>query len=269
MSVIDTLVFCGEHVDGTRLDRSTILEVGTRAGIERHVLVAPRPLDARLDEANRRIAAVVTADPVHFEGLARIDANQGEAAVVEAERCLRDAAFAGLFLHPGDEAFAIEDRRLDAVIKVATDHGAPVVVATGIPWWSEALQVAALARRHPATPFVLTNGGQVNISGLGMQDAWSALESSPRLVIQTSGEYRQDFIEDVATRLGPERVIFASGAPRFEPEFEIPAGPVGRPARGCRDDDAGRRLGTDPGRPHPLIANVACPTFPPAEVVQT
>ena len=221
MSVVDSLVFCGEHASGWRLDSSTVLEVGVRAGIDRHVLVTPRPLDARLDAANARIATIVAADPGHFEGLARIDPNQGEAARADAERCLAGEYFAGLFLHPGEEGFAIEDPRLDSVIDVAARHAAPVVVATGIPWWSEALQVAALARRHPATPFVLTNGGQVNISGLGMQDAWSALESSSNLVIQTSGEYRQDFIEDVATRLGPERVLFASGAPRFEPEFEI------------------------------------------------
>ena len=219
--VVDTLVFCGEHISGWRNDPETILSIGARAGIDRHVLVAPRPRDARLGPANDRIAAIVAADPAHFEGLARVDPFQGPEAVADAARCLGDGGFAGLFLHPGEEGFGIEDRRLDAVIAVAARHAVPVVVATGIPWWSEALQVAALASRHPGTPFLLTNGGQVNISGLGMQDAWAALESSHNLTIQTSGEYRQDFIEDVATRLGPERVVFASGAPQFEPAFEI------------------------------------------------
>lgn len=219
--VVDTLVFCGEHISGWRHDPESILSTGAIAGIDRHVLVAPRPRDARPGPANDRIAAIVAADPTHFEGLARIDPLQGPDAVAEAERCLGTDRFAGLFLHPGEEGFGIEDLRLDAVIAVASRHVAPVVVATGIPWWSEALQVAALATRHPSTSFLLTNGGQLNISGLGMQDAWAALESSPNLAIQTSGEYRQDFIEDVATRLGPERVMFASGAPQFEPAFEI------------------------------------------------
>jgi predicted TIM-barrel fold metal-dependent hydrolase len=67
---------------------------------------------------------------------------------------------------------------------------------------------------------VLTNGGQINISGLSMADAWLALTSHGNLLVMTNGEYRQDFIERLASELGPERVLYASCAPVFDPAFE-------------------------------------------------
>ena len=113
-------------------------------------------------------------------------------------------------------AFAIADPAVDALI-----GGVPVIVATGYPWVSEGLQVGELARRLPQTTFVATNGAQINISGLGQRDAELALEANPNLVIQTTGVYREDFLEDVVERFGPERVLFASGFPRFDPRLEL------------------------------------------------
>ena len=220
-AVVDSLVFCGEHRSGWRQDVGEILAVGERAGIDRHVLVAPAPSSHTFEPENERIAGIVAGDPARFDGLARIDPLVGDAAARAAEHALDALGLAGVFLHPGEEGFALDDPRVDLVVGVAAARRAPVVVTTGIPWWSEALQVAALASRHPEAPFVLTNGGQINISGLGMQDATAALDSAPNIVIQTNGEYRQDFIEDVATRLGAERVLFASGSPQFEPAFEV------------------------------------------------
>ena len=66
-----------------------------------------------------------------------------------------------------------------------------------------------------------TSGGQVNISGLSLVDAWLALTSTPNLYVMTNGEYRQDFIERLATELDPTRVLFASFAPVFDAAFEV------------------------------------------------
>jgi predicted TIM-barrel fold metal-dependent hydrolase len=96
-----------------------------------------------------------------------------------------------------------------------------VLVATGYPWCSEPLQVGELARRFPTVSFLATNGGQINISGLGQTDAELALARSPNLLVQTAGVYREDFLEGVAARLGPERLVFASGFPLMDPRLEI------------------------------------------------
>ena len=67
---------------------------------------------------------------------------------------------------------------------------------------------------------VLTTGGQINISGLSMVDAWLALTTTPNLHVLTNGEYRQDFIERLAAELDPARVLHASFAPTFDAAFE-------------------------------------------------
>jgi predicted TIM-barrel fold metal-dependent hydrolase len=106
-------------------------------------------------------------------------------------------------------------------LAVAADLGAPVVVATGLFAQSEPLQVAELAATTPSVTVVMTSGGQINISGLSMVDAWQALTSTPNLSVLTNGEYRQDYIERLATDLDPARVLFASFAPVHDARFEV------------------------------------------------
>jgi predicted TIM-barrel fold metal-dependent hydrolase len=106
-------------------------------------------------------------------------------------------------------------------MSVAAEAGVPVVIAAGIFARSEPLQVAELAAATPSVPVVMTSGGQINISGLSMVDAWEALLRNPNLFVMTNGEYRQDYIERLAGDLGAERVLFASSAPEFDVRFEV------------------------------------------------
>jgi predicted TIM-barrel fold metal-dependent hydrolase len=39
--------------------------------------------------------------------------------------------------------------------------------------------------------------------------------------METSGVYRQDFVEDVATQIGPERVLFGSNSPFMDMRLEV------------------------------------------------
>lgn len=110
---------------------------------------------------------------------------------------------------------------VDPVMEVARERGAPVIVAAGYPWLSEGLQVGELARRFRDVPIIATNGGQINISGLGQTDVELALADNGNLLIQTAGVYREDFLEGVVARFGAERVVFASAFPLMDPRLEI------------------------------------------------
>ena len=66
----------------------------------------------------------------------------------------------------------------------------------------------------------MTSGGQLNISGLGMADAWLALERAPNLHVMTDGVYRQAFIERLAEDLDPRRLLAGSFAPYFDLGYE-------------------------------------------------
>jgi uncharacterized protein len=220
MTVVDSLVFLGRGFSGVELDEDVLLRRMDELGIDRAVVCPLKPADYHLPPANDAVAASVARHSDRLSFLCRVDPNR-EDAIREVRRCFDELGASGLFLHPAEELFRVNDARVDPVLGEARRHNRPVVIATGYPWVSEPLQVGALAGRFSDLPIIMTNGGQFNISGLGMADAWMALEQRPNLLVQTAGEYRQDFIENVAAQIGGNRILFASSAPHFDQTYEL------------------------------------------------
>jgi predicted TIM-barrel fold metal-dependent hydrolase len=218
--VLDAHVFLGDSIQGFGQQPDGVLAELDRLGIEAAVLVPVRPRGYAYGPENERVADARRRHPDRFLGLGRVDPRQPDAAT-EAERCLAELGLRGVFVHPWEDAIAISDARLDPILEVCAARSAPLMVAAGYPWVSEATQVAELARRHPSVPIVMTNGGQINISGLGQRNAWLAMEGHPNVHITTSGVYREDFIEEVAAGLGAGRVMFGSQSPLFDMDMEL------------------------------------------------
>jgi predicted TIM-barrel fold metal-dependent hydrolase len=216
--IVDALMLLGENRFGPTLTVPSALAQCERLGIDKLVAAPARPLDYHLEPANERLAVAARGSGGRLAVLGRVDPLNAGAATAEARRCLDELGCVGLFLHPGEESFPVTAAR--HVFDVAAERRMPVVVATGWFALSEPLQVAQAAADVPDIPVVLTNGGQINISGLSMADAWLALISNGNLLVMTNGEYRQDFIERLASELSPERVLYASCAPVFDPVFE-------------------------------------------------
>jgi len=167
-----------------------------------------------------QLAEAVAREP-RLVGLARVDPNQAQEAVQELERATKELGLKGLFLHPWEETFRINGPRDDPLLARCAELQIPVVIASGNPWVSEAAQVGALPRRSANVTLVMTHGGQINISGLGQADALGTLQRHPNVCMETSGVYRQDFLEDVATQIGPERVLFGSNSPFMDIRLEV------------------------------------------------
>lgn len=220
MPGIDAHVHVGESIQGFGQDVPAVLAEMDRLGLERALLVPVRPPNYQYEEENDRVAASCREHADRFWGLGRVDARLSTGAA-EARRCLDELGLRGIYLHPFEDAVRVSDPRLEPVLEVCAERGAALVVASGYPWVSEATQVADLAGRFPSVPLVMTNGGQINISGLGQRNAWLALAEHPSVHIATSGVYRQDFIEEVIAGIGPERVVFASQSPLFDQDYEL------------------------------------------------
>ena len=215
---VDSLTFVGESLFGRAASADELVAQLDATGIERAVVCPLKPRSYRLEEANETVARAVARRPDRLVGYARVDPNLGDDARAELDRATGELGLRGLFLHPWEETFRIHDPRVDALID---GFALPVIVAAGYPWVSEALQVGELASRHPGLTVVATNGAQINISGLGQTDAQLALAENPNLVVQTTGVYREDFLEGVVARLGAERLLYASGFPFFDPRLEV------------------------------------------------
>ncbi|GAA1266707.1 amidohydrolase family protein [Pseudonocardia aurantiaca] len=215
---IDALCFLGVSRFGYQLNAADLVRTLDAEGIATAVVAPVHPRDHDFAAANTEIAAVAGDSGGRLVPLARIDPWDGEAAVDELARAV-DGGARGVFLHPAEEYFQINDVRLRPVAERAGELGVPVIVATGFHCLSEAIQVGRFAEWCPDVPVVMTNGGQLNISGLAQSDAEIAL-GAPNVHILTNGVYRDDFLERTVRNFGADRVLFGSCAPRFEVAYE-------------------------------------------------
>jgi len=217
---VDAFVFLGQSLFGYGQSVEELLARMDASGVESAIVCPVKPRGYRLESANDLIGDAVSRQP-RFVGLARVDPNLGDEAVDELDRALVTLGLRGLFLHPWEENFRVNAKLVDPLLERCAEHHVPVLIATGYPWLSEAAQVGDLARRFPGVSIVMTHGGQINISGLGQFDALDVLRRCHNVMIETSGVYRQDFVEDVARDIGPERVLFGSSSPRMDTRLEI------------------------------------------------
>ena len=219
--IIDGLTFVGESLFGYRATPADLLAALDGAEIDRAVVCPVKPRTYHLARENERVAAAVRQHGGRLVGFGRVDPLLGDDAVADAEAALGELGLSGLFLHPWEETFRVGASLVDPIVAVARARGAPVLVATGYPWLSEALQVADLARRFPDVTFLMTTGGQLNVSGLGQTDAELALAGNSNVLVQTAGVYREDFLEGVVERFGAERLVFASSFPLMDTRLEL------------------------------------------------
>ena len=214
---VDGLVFAGENLVGRELSLIDAVGTARRLGFDATITAPAKPRNYDLRNANDRLAAEGNG----MEGvyrLVRVDPNQGVDAVSEVARGIGDLGCVGVYIDPDEEVFRAQSAV--EVVREARRLGVPVVISGGIPGRSEPLQVLALAERFPEARIVITSGAQINISGLSMIDAWFALVANPNLLVLSNGEYRQDYLERIVRELGPERLLYASSAPRYDQTFE-------------------------------------------------
>ncbi|HEY0473105.1 MAG TPA: amidohydrolase family protein [Kribbella sp.] len=218
MTTVDGLVFLGTSHFGYQLDASAALAGMDAVGTDAAIAAPMHPHRGDFTAANESLAEAVGKSDGRLIPLCRVDPWEGEAAVAELRRAVGEGA-RGVFLHPSEERFRINDVRVQPIVECAAELGVPVMVAAGYHLFAEPLQLAAAARWTPDNTFVLTNGGQFNISGMSQFDAQLALGNA-NVHVHTSGMYREDFLEGVVAKFGPERLLFATAAPLFTMAYE-------------------------------------------------
>ncbi|MFC5265489.1 amidohydrolase family protein [Kribbella qitaiheensis] len=219
MTTIDGLLFLGASHFGYRLDAAEALAGMDAVGTDVAIAAPMHPHRGDFTAANDALADVASKSDGRLIPLCRVDPWEGEAAIGELRRAVGEGA-RGLFLHPSEERFRINDDVLvRPIVECAADLAVPVMVAAGYHLFAEPLQLGAAAEWTPDNTFVLTNGGQFNISGMSQFDAQLALGNA-NVHVHTSGMYREDFLEGVVAKFGPERLLFATAAPQFTMEYE-------------------------------------------------
>lgn len=218
--LFDAHVHVGRSLFGLEQSVDDLLASMDGAGVTRAVIVPFKPPAYELGPENDRIARAVREHANRFHGFARVDPWQREGALAELRRAHRDLGLQGLYLHPSEEQFAANDELVFPLLAYLQEHGLPLLLAGGYPGYAHPSQVGDLARQFPEVTIIVTHGGQLNNSGLLLGDAGQMLRAHPNLIMETSGIYRQDFIEDTVAELGAHRVLFGSNAPAMDQGFE-------------------------------------------------
>ncbi|GAB3922206.1 hypothetical protein GCM10011575_14340 [Microlunatus endophyticus] len=216
-AIIDGLVYLGRSHYGWSHTADELIAGLNRVHIGSAIAVAAHPTGADFQAANDQLLAAAGGHR-QLIPVARIDPWAERPG--ELSRVVRAGA-KGVFLHPAEEHFRINDQvRVRPIMEAAAEHDVPVMIAAGFHLMAEPLQLGEAAGWVPELPVVLTNGGQFNISGGSQFDVELIMEQNPNLHVHTTAMYRQDFLERVVTRRGPDRLLFASAAPLFTMEFE-------------------------------------------------
>lgn len=218
--IFDFRTYLGESFDGTRQSVDELLTRMDTLEIDMALVCPLKPYSYDLIDANRDLAFIVDQHKDRLVGAARVDPWQPDASQA-LRRAVELLGLQALYLNPWEETFQVDIDRVDNLLALAAEYKIPLLVSTGYPWLSEALQVCKLAARWPDVPIIMTNGGQINISGLGQADVTLALRKAANLYFDTAGIYRQDFIEEIVEEFGGERVLFGSGSPYFDQQYEL------------------------------------------------
>jgi uncharacterized protein len=240
ISLIDAHAHIGESLFGHGQSVDGLLTTMDAEQIERAIVMPLKPLAYRFAPENERVAEAVAAHPNRFAGFARVDPWQRDAAARELARGLDELELIGLYLHPFEEQFAANDEVIFPLMEILRERSLPLMLAGGYPGFSHPSQIGDLARQFPNVTIIATHGGQLNISGMLLADAGRMLRANPNVIMETSGIYREDFIEDTVAELGAGRVLFGSNAPYMDQGFE-----ASRIRFAHLDDHAKRLMGRD------------------------
>ena len=217
--IIDGLVYLGASHFGYSLEPADAVASMEASGTDAAIAVPVHLHHGDFTAANDLVLKAARESGGRLIPLARVDPWDGETGLAELRRAITDGA-RGLFLHPSEEHFRISDPGLvRPLVDCAADMGVPVVIAAGFHLFSEPLQLGSAAQWAPGVPFVLTNGGQLNISGMAQFDALLTLQNA-NVHVHTTAMYREDFLEQVVARFGPDRLLYASAVPLFDMTYE-------------------------------------------------
>lgn len=217
--IVDGLVYLGTSHFGYSLEPADAIASMEASGTDTAIVAPVHLHHGDFTAANDLVLKAARESGERLIPLARVDPWDGATALAEFRRATTDGA-RGLFLHPSEEHFRINDPGLvRPLVDCAAGMGVPVVIAAGFHLFSEPLQLGSAAQWAPGVPFVLTNGGQLNISGMAQFDALLTLQNA-NVHVQTTGMYREDFLKQVVARFGPERLLYASAVPVFDMAYE-------------------------------------------------
>jgi len=215
--VIDGHVHLGTGWNGTEASNSKMLAAELRKrGVEKAVAMTLRGLMPNCDvaEENNILKELADQEPEMYVPFCTVNPHQGEEAVSELRRAVKELGMRGLKLHPWLQAFSITHPNLENILEEAVRLRIPIIFHDGTPPYSTPLQICDLAERYPDATIILGHSG--------LKDLWkNAINCAARCdnvhlcICGTPFKGIKQMVEDI----GPERMIFGSDAGFSDPSL--------------------------------------------------
>lgn len=218
--IIDSLAKLGPHYMGRNFSAEQYIEIMEENGFDQAVIGPNRPLSGSFVEGNDWIEEVLERYPGRFYGAARIDPWQRENAIVELEKRFQSPKYKAIYLHPWEENYQCNRGVVLPIMDFARERNLPVIIAAGYLWVSHITQVGDLARQYPDVKIMVTNAGQLDLSGLTLGNVKYVLKGTPNLYMGTAAAVAAEWLTDLIGESAKGRVLFESGHPFFEADLE-------------------------------------------------
>jgi len=176
-------------------------------GVDKAVVFTTEGFYSDCRTANDRLVEGVRGFPGILYPWATVDPYEGEGAVQELRRCVKELGMLGLKLHPWLQGFSVANPAMDLIMEEVVSLGIPILFHDGSPPYATPLQIANLARRHPQVIVILGHGGLREL----WKDALRAAEELENIWLCTSGVPLAG-LQTMVDRLGCDRIVFGSDA---------------------------------------------------------
>ena len=199
-----------------------LLEIGTKAGIDRFVVHSVATTPHQVERINTFIASEVAKAPERLTGLGAAHPDcENHDAVIEQIKAL---GLHGIKIHPDIQGFAIDDPRMMRVYELCEQEGLAVLMHTGDYRYdySNPNRLLPVLKAFPKLTVIGAHFG-----------GWSIWEDASRVLC----EYQNLYVDCSSTfpfagndlalgerlihRYGTDRVMFASDFPMWSPEAEL------------------------------------------------
>jgi len=214
MTVIDTHchigdftpLFKGNHVvaDLTREHDAAQVDSGFLSILSGDMVSCNEATRVACEQNPGRIFGVIYLDPTDDRALA------------ELERCVQNAFFKGVKLHPSEDAWFPYMEQYFPLYERIEAHGLPILFHSGTHPHSNPLAIAAAARHFPNVPFILGHFGLADLSW----ECFPAAELSKNVYVDTTANPMVRVLGEWVERFGAERMLWGSDFPFYNVAYE-------------------------------------------------
>lgn len=204
----DVHAHTGADIDGTT--RTSAEHLAELEMIDARSVIFPLCVKTGYAAENRRVLEECSRAPERLTPFARLDPN-AEGVRSAAVEALASGA-RGFKLHPRSENFRLDHPGVDAILSIAAEARAPVLIHAGLGVGSFGETILDAAERHRDCPIVLAHAAISDLCWL-----WKEVSAHPNLYFDTSWWSASDLIA-LFSLVPPGRILFGSDAPYMDLE---------------------------------------------------